>query len=130
MPETTTPADEIRAAAKKLRSLATGAAHEDRTRWEVGHTLGSKSRVVVDNHERPTVLIETWAAHREQVDDYLAAFASPAVGLGVAQWLEQTAREIADCGGFAAGAVDGPMNDRDHNAWSAALTVARAITAV
>ncbi|MEU9703055.1 hypothetical protein [Streptomyces sp. NPDC047981] len=126
MPDTTTA--EICAAANKLRTLATAAAHdEDRTRWEVGHTLGSKSRVVVDNHERPTVLIETWAAHREQVDDYLAAFASPAIGLGVALLLERTADEIADCGGFAAGAVDGPMSDRDHNAWSAALAIARAI---
>ena len=124
MPDTTT---EIRTAAEKLRNLATAAAHEDRTRWEVGHTLGSKSRVIVDNHEQPTVLIETWAKHREQVDDYLAAFASPTVGLAVARWLEQTANEIADCGGFAAGAVEHPMSDRDHNAWSAALAVARAI---
>jgi len=90
----TDAATEIRAAAQKLRTLATAAAHEDRTRWEVGYTLGSKSRVVVDNHERPTVLIESWAAHREQVDDYLAAFASPVVGLAVADWLEHEADAI------------------------------------
>ncbi|MER7623897.1 hypothetical protein [Streptomyces sp. NPDC126503] len=127
---TDTALAEIRTAVDRLRALATAAAHDgDRTRWEVGHTLGSKSRVVVDNHEQPTVLIETWAAHREQVDDYLAAFASPAVGLGVALLLERTADEIADCGGFATGPVDGPMNDRDHNAWSAALAVARQINA-
>ncbi|MFF1916175.1 hypothetical protein ACFVYE_32230 [Streptomyces sp. NPDC058239] len=71
----------------KLRDLATNAAHEDRTRWETGHTLGSKSPVVVDDHEKPTVLIETWAKHREQVDAYLTAFASPVVGLAVAEWL-------------------------------------------
>ncbi|MFE7547078.1 hypothetical protein [Streptomyces gardneri] len=124
---TDTSATEIRAAADKLRTLATSATHEDRTRWEAGHTLGSKSPVVVDNHERPTVLIETWAKRREHVDAYLAAFASPAIGIGVAHWLEQTANEITDCGGFAAGAVDGPMSDRDHNSWSAALTVARSI---
>lgn len=90
-----TPAVELRAAADKLRALATAAAHEDRTRWEVGHTLGSKSRVVVDDHKRPTVLIETWAQHREQVDDYLAAFASPAVGTTVADLLTAAA-DLAD----------------------------------
>ncbi|MGW5003254.1 hypothetical protein ACWEP8_37000 [Streptomyces hydrogenans] len=87
----TSSATEIRTAAEKLRALATAATHEDRTRWETGHTLGSKSPVVVDNHERPTVLIETWAAHREQVDAYLTAFASPVVGLAVAGWLDHAA---------------------------------------
>lgn len=124
---TDTAANEIRAAADRLRTLATAAAHEDRTRREVGHTLGSKSRVVVDNHERPTVLIESWAAHREQVDDYLAAFASPVVGLGVALWLEKTATEITDCGGPGDGTIDGPMPDPDDPVWSAALDVARHI---
>lgn len=87
----TTIATELRTAAEKLRTLATGAAHEDRTRWEIGHTLGSKTRVVLDNHERPTVLIDTWAQHREHVDDYLATFASPAVALAVADWLTEQA---------------------------------------
>ncbi|GAA2770451.1 hypothetical protein XF35_38955 [Streptomyces platensis subsp. clarensis] len=92
----TSSATKIRNAAERLRSLATAAAHEDRTRWMVGHTLGSKSPVVVDNHEKPTVLIESWAQHREQVNDYLAAFGSPMVGLAVAALLEQQADLLED----------------------------------
>ncbi|BCK73951.1 hypothetical protein Srufu_079040 (plasmid) [Streptomyces libani subsp. rufus] len=88
------PAAELRAAADKVRALAQAAAPDGRTRWMVGHTLGSKSRVVIDDHEQPTVLIETWAKHREQVDDYLTTFASPIVAEAVADWLETTATYV------------------------------------
>ncbi|MFC8945945.1 hypothetical protein [Streptomyces rochei] len=130
-----TPADELRTAATKLRTLAAAAMHDDRPQWQIGHTLSSKTRVVVDNQKRPSLLIETWAPRREQVDDYLVAFASPVVAFAVADWLDQAAHHY-DAGVQAANDVfrdnparhtafltTGPGAPSEH-----ALAVARAIT--
>ncbi|MGW7712146.1 hypothetical protein [Streptomyces sp. NPDC054771] len=84
---TTTPADELRQAAVLLRRKATAATHEGRTRWVTGHTLGSRSPVVLDDPEQPSVLIETYAARLESVNRYLALL-GPATGLALADWLE------------------------------------------
>ncbi|MBT2449455.1 hypothetical protein J7F03_20660 [Streptomyces sp. ISL-43] len=89
-----TPAEELEAAASLLRDRATAAIHEDRTTWSTGHTLGSKSPVVVDDQEKPSVLIETYAARLEAVNRYLALL-GPATGLALADWLEQQAATLA-----------------------------------
>lgn len=93
---TLSPADELRAAAQTLRDLATRATHEDRPHWSTGHTLGSRSPVVIDHPETPSVLIETYAARLEAVNRYVAAM-DPALGAALADWLED---EVAgdDCG--------------------------------
>lgn len=83
----TTPADELRAAAALLRDKATEAIHEGRTTWSTGNTLGSRSPVVVDDQEQPSVLIETFAARLERVNSYLA-LVGPATGLALADWLD------------------------------------------
>ncbi|AJP04756.1 hypothetical protein TU94_28235 [Streptomyces cyaneogriseus subsp. noncyanogenus] len=83
----TTPADELRAAAARLRELAARAMHEDRPHWDTGHTLGSRSPVVLDHPETPSVLIETYAARLQAVNRYIAAM-DPAVGSAVATLLE------------------------------------------
>ena len=41
------------------------------------------------------VLLEAWAKGREQVNEYLAAFASPAVALAVVGWLETAVKSSA-----------------------------------
>ncbi|THA56126.1 hypothetical protein [Streptomyces sp. A1136] len=119
--------EELHAAARLLLDRAADAIHEDRLTWATGHTLGSKSPVVVDDQERPSVLIETWAPRREAVNAYLALL-GPATGLALADWLAETAVELTAAGGFAAGALDSSL-DRSgpHNAWSRALVLARAI---
>ncbi|MET9465828.1 hypothetical protein ABZY44_13675 [Streptomyces sp. NPDC006544] len=85
-----TPAEELHAAASLLRDRATGAIHEDRRTWATGQTLGSKSPVVVDDQEQPSVFIETYAARLEAVNRYLALL-GPATGLALADWLDTMA---------------------------------------
>ncbi|MFF3127230.1 hypothetical protein ACFVRD_34115 [Streptomyces sp. NPDC057908] len=88
-----TRADELRQAASLLRDKATAATHEGRTRWTTGHTLGSRSPVVLDDPEQPSVLIETYAARLERVNSYLALL-GPATGLALAKWLDRTAEAV------------------------------------
>ncbi|MFD7868011.1 hypothetical protein [Streptomyces sp. NPDC059783] len=88
------PAKELRAAAALLRDKATAAIHEGRTTWTTDHTLGSRSPVVVDDPEQPSVLIETYAARLERVNSYLA-LVGPATGLTLADWLDEHARILA-----------------------------------
>ncbi|OII64613.1 hypothetical protein BJP40_19945 [Streptomyces sp. CC53] len=85
-----TPAEELHAVAAFLRELAERATHENRPRWTTGHTLGSRTPVVVDDQEQPSVLIETYAARLEAVNRYVAAM-DPAVGTALADWLEAEA---------------------------------------
>ncbi|MFE7626069.1 hypothetical protein [Streptomyces sp. NPDC057509] len=93
----TTPATELRAAAALLRDKATEAVHEGRTTWSTGNTLGSRSPVVVDDQEQPSVLIETFAARLERVNSYLT-LVGPATGLALADWLDTMARNSNDEG--------------------------------
>jgi hypothetical protein len=81
-------------AADRLRDRAASAIHEDRLTWSTGHTLGSKSPVVVDDQEKPSVLIETWAPRLEAVNAYLALL-GPATGLALADWLTAYAGHLA-----------------------------------
>lgn len=97
MTETRSPADELRAAASRLRELAERATHENRTAWSTGNTLGSKIPVVVDDPEQPSVLIETYAARLEAVNRYVAAM-DPALGLALAAWLDQAAEDAEQIG--------------------------------
>ncbi|MEV5140345.1 hypothetical protein AB0K71_05950 [Streptomyces syringium] len=90
----TNPAAVLRAAADHLRTLATNAAHEGRHNWDTGHTLGSRSPVVVDHPTQPSVLIETFAARLERVNAFIAAM-DPAVGLALAELLA-TEANVAD----------------------------------
>lgn len=107
------PVDLLAAAATRLRTAATEAIHDDRTTWQLGNTLSSKSPVVVDNTTTPTVLIETWAKRLEAVNTYLA-LVGPATGLAIAAWLEDEAD-------FQRHAAAGP-EDSEH-----ALHVARVV---
>lgn len=93
----TSPADTLRIAADKLHALAMTATHEDRTTWTPGHTKGSLSAVVIDDPERPSVLIETWAPRLEAVNDYIAAM-NPATGLALADWMENVADRVRKTG--------------------------------
>ncbi|OKI22226.1 hypothetical protein [Streptomyces sp. CB03911] len=87
------PARTLTAAATLLRTAATAATQAGRLRYEAGHTLGSRTAVVVDDHQNPTVLIEVWAKNREEVNAYLALL-GPATSLALANWLESTAGQI------------------------------------
>ncbi|MFJ3289929.1 hypothetical protein ACIPMW_32175 [Streptomyces sp. NPDC086669] len=85
---------ELRTAAQTLCELAERATHEDRPHWNTGHTLGSRSPVVVDHPETPSVLIETYAARLEAVNRYIAAM-DPSVGAALAELLEAEADVVA-----------------------------------
>lgn len=130
-PKTTiSHADELRAAAVLLRELVQRATHENRPRWSTGRTLGSRSPVVVDHPEEPSVLIETYAARLEAVNRYIAAM-GPSVGAALAELLEYTARfagvydelHWAETG-------DSPADPHPDPSIRHALTVARNIRGV
>lgn len=114
MTTTETPAAIITRAAARLRQLAEHATHEDRPVWMFGYTMRSRTPVVLDHPDKPSVLIETYAANLEAVNRYIAAM-DPAVGLALAAWLESwTGIELNE---------HGPMpEDAQH-----ALAVARQI---
>ncbi|MFC8494739.1 hypothetical protein ACFUJU_28885 [Streptomyces sp. NPDC057235] len=84
-------ADKLRAAATLVRELAEGATHEGRTTWRPGRTLTSRSPVVINDEEQPSVLIETWAPRLEIVNAYIAAM-DPGLGLLLAELLTDRAR--------------------------------------
>ncbi|MGI5162762.1 hypothetical protein ACQEU3_47150 [Spirillospora sp. CA-253888] len=109
-----TPANELRAAAALLRDTARNAVVNGRDRYTTGSTLRTRSPVVVDDPDEPTVLIETFAPHLEQVNAWLVLM-SPAIAGPLAALLEATT---------ACGCEDGD----DHYAQrQAALALARAI---
>ncbi|WP_327180429.1 hypothetical protein OG599_35295 (plasmid) [Streptomyces sp. NBC_01335] len=112
----TTPAETLRAAAARLRDRATAAIHEDRTTWSTGHTLGSRSPVVVDDQETPSVLIETYAARLERVNSYLALL-GPATGLAVADWLDAAAVAHDARVTGAADVWTDPADTAERDAW-------------
>ncbi|MFE9850280.1 hypothetical protein ACFYPN_15920 [Streptomyces sp. NPDC005576] len=130
MPTPTTPAATLRAAAALLRDRATAAIHDGRTTWSTGHTLGSRSPVVVDDQETPSVLIETFAARLERVNAYLALL-GPATGLALADWLDAAAVAHDATVTGAAGVWTDPGDAAERDAWVAkqtdqhALAVAR-----
>lgn len=115
-----TPAAVLRAAAANLRHAAQSAIHEGRSTWVLGATKGSKSPVVVDDPDRPSVLIETWAERLESVNAYLT-FVPPAVGLALATLLESEASlmELAVQDGLSY-PESGPILDLAHALGSAA----------
>lgn len=110
------PAAKLREAASLLRDTATAAIHEDRTTWSTGSTLGSKSPVVVDHPETPSVLIETYAARLEAVNRYLALL-GPATGIALADWLDAHAEILSSAAQY----------DPDSSLARHALAVARQI---
>ncbi|AZM91454.1 hypothetical protein [Streptomyces sp. W1SF4] len=118
-----TPAEELRAAADRLLDRTADAIHNDRLTWATGHTLGSRSPVVVDDPEQPSVLIETYAARLEAVNRYLVLL-GPATGLALAHWLSETAVDVAATEGTG-GALH--PEGGTSKAWTAALDVARAV---
>ncbi|MCX5103441.1 hypothetical protein [Streptomyces sp. NBC_00439] len=123
----TTPADEFRQAASLLRDRATAAIHEGRTRWFTGHTLGSRSPVVLDDPEQPSVLIETRATRLERVNAYLELL-GPATGLAGAEWLDAAAKSY-NALVAAAALVWSEQHDADEReAWVAKQTDQHALT--
>jgi hypothetical protein len=92
-----TPAEELRTASNILRDRATAAIHEDRTTWATGHTKGSRSPVVLDHPDTPSVLIETYAARLEAVNRYLV-LVGPEAGLVIAAWLADAANDAEQIG--------------------------------
>lgn len=88
---TDNPAELLRHAAAALRDAAEQATHEQGPRWVLGETKGSRSKVVLDHPDSPTVLIETWAARLERVNTYLT-LVGPATGTALAEWLDYAAR--------------------------------------
>ena len=83
----THPTDELRAAAQLLRDRA---AAVPPGKWVPDRTRGSGSPVVVNDRDRPTVLIETHAARYEDVNAYLL-LVSPDVAEPLACLLEEAA---------------------------------------
>ncbi|GAA2199844.1 hypothetical protein [Streptomyces bangladeshensis] len=114
-------ATELRTAATTLRELAERAIHENRPHWNTGNTLGSRSPVVIDHPEQPSVLIETWAARLEAVNRYIAAM-DPAVGTLLAQLLDVEADVVA-----ARTAMDGTEAYAADYGTNHLLTIARLI---
>lgn len=94
---TNTSASQLTAAAKLLRERATAAIHGGRTTWRLGNTLGTKTAVVLDDPDKPTVLIETYAERLERVNAYLT-LVGPATGLALAEWLESAAEDAEQIG--------------------------------
>jgi hypothetical protein len=85
-----TPAETLTAAAQRLRERAIDAVHGGRTTWRRGNTLGTRTKVVLDDPDKPTVLIETYAERLERVNAYLE-LVGPATGLALADWLDDAA---------------------------------------
>ncbi|MGW4803033.1 hypothetical protein [Kitasatospora sp. NPDC004272] len=77
-------------AAELLLAAADAAVHDGRDTWLPGRTRGSSSPVVLDDPDRPTVLIETWADRLEAVNTYLS-LVGPAAGRTFAAWLADAA---------------------------------------
>ncbi|MFF4989655.1 hypothetical protein ACFY19_20850 [Streptosporangium saharense] len=134
---TMSPAEELRAAAAHLRQTAAAAVTGDRTRWMVGATLRSKTPVVVDDRDRPTVLIEAFARNYEQVGAWIA-LACPALAEPFGELLGQIADGMDDHGAherYAGTDLGGPdrrrvvadENGRVRHDWTAALDSARVI---
>lgn len=82
---------ELREAARLMRERATSATHAGRRHWRTGTTQLTKSPVVIDDPDTPSVVVETFAERYEAVNDHVAAFASPAVALAVADLLDDQA---------------------------------------
>jgi hypothetical protein len=85
-----TPAATLARAVNTLRQAANAAIHDDRRTWMLGNTLGTRTAVVLDDPDKPTVLIETYAERLERVNAYLT-LVGPATGLAVADWLAHEA---------------------------------------
>ncbi|WP_372672651.1 hypothetical protein [Amycolatopsis kentuckyensis] len=83
----TNPTDELRAAARLLRGRA---AAVPPGKWVPSRTGVLGDPVIVNDRERPTVLIETHAAQYEAVNDYLLLL-SPDVAEPLACLLEEAA---------------------------------------
>lgn len=122
---TTDPAARLREAATTIRDKATRAIHEDRATWTTGNTLGSKSPVVVDHPEQPSVLIETYAARLEAVNSYLALI-GPATGIALADWLERAAHSH-EATLIAAGKTWASVTDPRAVAWVEHMTNTHAL---
>lgn len=88
------PQNALRDAARLIRERAKAATHDNRDRWQLGKTLTSRSPVIVDDHDQPSVLIETWAPRYEDVNTHLTAIASPVVATAIADLLDTVADDM------------------------------------
>lgn len=123
------PAAELRAAADKLHALALPATPppwDAVPRYRRGTTVVAHYDLIrppVPGSNRP----QRQAVRASDHDALYSVAMHPGVGAALARLLDCVEVEMTDAGGFAESAVDGPLGDRDHNAWSAALAVAREI---
>ncbi|MFE2832231.1 hypothetical protein ACFXI6_14455 [Streptomyces mirabilis] len=126
-------AEELRAAAEKLRTLATEATpgpwrQHDTHLGQYGHTATVLSGEGNDTDLRawlPSMSQESWDEARNVWNDaaYMAAL-HPGVGLALADWLDETATEVTAAEGteYALHPDGGAFAS-----WEAALAVARAV---
>lgn len=131
---TQTPADEIRAAAAKLRGLATAASTDahghDTSTWSSEHVRPGDARLYGPG--RTSILRGgpsgpggrgTRPHLHPQHADYIAAL-HPGVGAVLADWLDATVAEV-----IAADGTEYALHPdgSDFDGWNAALTLARLI---
>lgn len=90
------PCEIVRRAAKLMKERAQDAIHtEGRNRLFVSRTKASKTPVVVDDVEQPTILIESFAARYEAVNEHIAGL-DPVVAISIADAWEHQADDMAD----------------------------------
>lgn len=131
----TSPADELRAAADKIRKLAESATpgpwrSHDTHLGQYGHTatvLSGERNATELRAWLPTMSQEPWDETRNVWADaaFIAAM-HPGVGTALATWLDETATEV-----FAAEGTEYALhpNGGVFTSWEAALAVARQINA-
>jgi hypothetical protein len=115
------PAKTLTTAASMLRDAATAAVHENRTTWQLGETMGTKTKVVLDDPDRPSVLIETYAARLEKVNRYLT-MVGPNVGLALADWLDDATRHQRATEEAAARTWANSADTEARDRWIAGMT--------
>jgi hypothetical protein len=122
----TTPADELKAAATRLRTLLADLG-DCRGPWYVVNREQRPYPQRIDNIGVPYVVASTTTdpSHPPVIADYIVAM-HPGVGAVLADWLDATVAEVAVAEGTEyALHTDGS----DFDGWNAALTLARRINA-
>lgn len=128
-PKPDSPAGIVYRAAKTLRTNATDAVHtEGRNEWRVSYTKGSRTQVVVDDTDEPTVVIESFAARYEAVNAHIAAIGSPELGQLLADAWDHQADDMGDNGAhFHPVPIGWTVVDeygRDRSDWTATVRAA------
>ncbi|MEU9606172.1 hypothetical protein [Streptomyces sp. NPDC048057] len=138
-----TPADELRAAAALLRTLATAATPGPWRQHDTHLDLGGHTATVLSGHQNttelrawlPTMSHEPWDETRNVwADASYIALMDPTVGLALGEWLDHAATAHDASVTAAASVWPDPADAAERSAWVArqtelpALAVARALT--